>query len=113
MIRLYQPTFSAALIAKIETSFDSDEAKNTLAMPVPMTDTVQSWLVSQIANTTNQFAWSQHPELKAWIASCRLDGFGRAGREVDRSDPEVQAVFNRIKEASIPAFANMKKLVAA
>jgi hypothetical protein len=113
MIRLYQPTFSAALIAKIETSFDSDEAKNTLAMPVPMTDTVQSWLVSQIANTTNQFAWSQHPELKAWIKSCRLDGFGRAGREVDRSDPEVQAVFNRIKEASMPAFANMKKLVAA
>ncbi|MEH6524351.1 NAD(P)-binding protein [Sulfitobacter sp.] len=113
MIRLYQPTFSAALIAKIETSFDNDEAKNALAIPVPMTDTVQSWLVSQIANTTNQFAWSQHPELKAWIASCRLDGFGRAGREVDRNDPEVQAVFNRIKEVSMPAFANMRKLATA
>jgi hypothetical protein len=113
MIRLYQPTFSAALIAKIETSFESDAVKNALAIPVPMTDTVQSWLVSQIANTTNQFAWSQHPELKAWIASCRLDGFGRAGREVDRNDPAVQAVFKRIKEVSMPAFANMMKLATA
>jgi hypothetical protein len=110
MIRLYQPTFSTALIAKIETSFDSEKAKNALAIPVPMTDTVQTWLVSQIANTTNQVVWSQHPEIKAWIASCRLDGFGRAAREVDRNDPEVQAVFNRIKEVSMPAFVNMKKL---
>jgi hypothetical protein len=110
MIRLYQPTFSTALIAKIETSFDSEKAKNAHAIPVPMTDTVQTWLVSQIANTTNQVVWSQHPEIKAWIASCRLDGFGRAAREVDRNDPEVQAVFNRIKEVSMPAFANMKKL---
>jgi hypothetical protein len=101
------------LIAKIETSFESDAVKNALAIPVPMTDTVQSWLVSQIANTTNQFAWSQHPELKAWIASCRLDGFGRAGREVDRNDPAVQAVFKRIKEVSMPAFANMMKLATA
>ncbi len=112
MIRLYQPTFSVALIAKIEASFDSDQAKNALAIPVPMTDTVQTWLVSHIANMTNQFVWSQHPEIKAWIASCRLDGFGRASREVDRNDPAVQEVFNRIKAASMPAFANMKKLAA-
>jgi hypothetical protein len=113
MIRLYQPTFSAALIAKIETSFSNDKAKNALAAPVPMTDTVQSWLVSQLANATNQFAWSQHPEIKEWIASCRLDGFGRAGREVDRTDPAVKEIYDRIKEVSMPAFANMQKLTAA
>ncbi len=110
MVRLYQPTFSAALIAKIETSFDSDKAKNALAIPVPMTDTIQSWLVSQIPSSMNQLAWSQNPEIKAWIASCRLDGFGRAGREVDRTDPEVKAIYNRIREVSMPAFANMQKL---
>ena len=112
MIRLYQPTFSAALIAKIEASSDSDKAKNALATPVPMTDTVQSWVVSQIASTTNQSAWSQHPEIKAWISSCRLDGFGRSGREVDRTDPEVKAVYDRIKELSKPAFINMQKLAS-
>jgi len=113
MIRLYQPTFSAALIAKIETSFDNDKVKNTLATPVPMTDTVKSWVVSQMASGKNQFAWSQHPEIKAWIASCRLDGFGRASREVDRTDPAVKAIYDRIREVSMPAFANMQKLVNA
>lgn len=113
MIRLYQPTFSAALIAKIETSFSNNKAKNAHAAPVPMTDTAQSWLVSQLANATNQFAWSQHPEIKEWIALCRLDGFGRAGREVDRNDPAVKAIYDRIKEVSMPAFANMQKLATA
>lgn len=112
MIRLYQPTFSAALIAKIETSFDNNEAKNALAAPVPMTDTVQSWLVSQIANVTNQLAWSRHSEIKEWINLCRLDGFGRAGREVDRLDPEVNEIYERIKELAMPAFANMQRLAA-
>jgi hypothetical protein len=113
MIRLYQPTFSAALLAKIEASFDNDKIKNALAKPVPMTDTVQTWVASQIVNVMNQVAWSQHPDLKTWIAGCRLDGFGRAAREVDRNDPEVQAVFARIKELSMPAFANMQALAAA
>jgi hypothetical protein len=113
MIRLYQPTFSATLIAKIETSFDNDKVKNALATPVPMTDTVQSWVVSQMENAKNQFAWSQHPEIKAWIASCHLDSFGRASREVDRTDPAVKAIYGRIREVSMPAFANMQKLVKA
>ena len=113
MIRLYQPTFSTALLAKIEASFDDDATKNRFAAPVPMTDTIQSWVVSQIVTATNQVAWGQHPALKEWIASCRLDGFGRAAREVDRTDPEVRAIFDRIKDAAMPAFANMQKLAAA
>lgn len=113
MIRLYQPTFSAALIAKIEASFDTNKAKNALAIPVPMTDTVHSWVVSQLANAMNQFNWSQHPQIKDWIATCRLDGFGRAGREVDRSDPEVREIYDRIKALSMPAFSSMQKLAAS
>lgn len=113
MIRLYQPTFSAALLAKIEASFDNDKAKNAVATPVPMTDEVQSWVVSQLASTLNQFSWTQHPEIRDWISSCRLDGFGRAAREVDRNDPEVKAIYNRIKELSMPTFASMQRLAAA
>ncbi len=112
MIRLYQPTFSAALIAKIEASFETNKARNALAIPVPMTDTVHSWVVSQLANAMNQFNWSQNPRIKDWIATCRLDGFGRAGREVDRSDPEVQEIYDRIKALSMPAFSSMQKLAA-
>ena len=113
MIRLYQPTFSTALIAFIEGRDLDDAARNGLAAPAAMTDDVASWVQSQIVTMTNQYAWSQDAEIAGWIRTCRLDGFGRAGRDVDRTDPEVAAVFDRIKAAAIPALANMQVLVSA
>lgn len=112
MIRLFQPMFSAALLAKIEAMPTDIKAKNALAAPVPMTDDVKSWLRSQIATSMNQFAWGQVPELKAWINTSRLDGFGRPSREVDRNDPEVRKLFDQVRALAMPAFANMQKLAA-
>lgn len=112
MIRLYQPTFSAALLGKIE-SLDIDlKQKNALAAPVPMTDSVTDWVRSQIVTTINQMAWGQIPELREWIKTCRLDGFGRAAREVDRDDPEVQAIHGQIKALMMPAFQGMQRIAA-
>lgn len=113
MIRLYQPTFSTALLAKIE-SLDIDiKAKNALAAPVPMTDTVTDWVRSQIVTSMNQIAWGQVPEVRDWIKTCRLDGFGRAAREVDRDDPDVQAIHGQIKALMMPAFQGMQRIAAA
>lgn len=113
MIRLFQPTFSAALLARIEAMDIPDKAKNALATPVPMTDTVQTWLRSQIVSTMNQAAWSQVPELKDWIAHSRLDGFGRPSRQVDRNDPAVKALFQQVRDLAMPAFGQMQKLANA
>jgi len=112
MVRLYQPTFSAAMLAKIESASEDNNLKNKLALPLPMTDSVESWIECQMTSMMNQFAWSQTPDLRSWIANCRLDGFGRAALEVDRDDPEVKAVYKRIQELSMPAFANLQKLAA-
>lgn len=112
MVRLYQPTFSAALIARTEAMKTDDAAKNALAHPIPMTDTVESWIGSQRSSMMNQHAWSENDELRPWMRQCRLEGFGRAGREVDRDAPEVQAIFARIRTAAIPALQNMEKLLA-
>ncbi|MEM6309420.1 MAG: hypothetical protein AAF754_05165 [Pseudomonadota bacterium] len=60
----------------------------------------------------NQGAWMQVLQLKDWIKSCRLDGFGRAARGVDRTDPAVQSVFERVKSASMPALGNKKHLMS-
>ena len=112
MIRLYQPMFSVALLAKLESLYDDDDVKNKLSVPMSMTDTVQSWIAAQIINSTNQFAWSKVPELQAWINTCRLDGFGRPAREVDPNEPKVMAVMEKIRELMVPALKNMQKLVA-
>lgn len=112
MVRLYQPTFSAALLARIESSTSDNNLKNKLALPLPMTDTIESWVDCQMTSMMNQFSWSQTPDLRSWISHCRLDGFGRAALEVDRDDPEVKAVYKRVQELSMPAFANLQKLAA-
>ncbi len=112
MVRLYQPTFSTALLAKIESLHIDNKQKNILAAPVPMTDTVTDWVRSQIVTTLNQMAWGQVPELREWIKTCRLDGFGRAAREVDREAPEVLALHGQIKALMMPAFHGMQRLAA-
>ncbi len=112
MIRLYQPTFSGALLAKIEASLPTDQAKNAIAVPVPMTDTVQGWIKSQGISLMNQFGWTLNPDLKDWIKGCRLDGFGRPGREVDRNDPAVQKIGATIRKWSGPAIQNAQKLAS-
>ncbi len=111
MVRLYQPTFSVALLAKLESMYDDDNVKNKLAIPIRMTDTVKNWLESQIINSTNQYAWSKNPELQAWIDTCRLDGFGRPAREIDPNEPKVIAVIEKIRELMLPAIKNMQKLI--
>lgn len=111
MIRLYQPMFSVALLAKLESMYDDDEVKNKLAIPMSMTDTVETWISAQIINSTNQYAWSQIPELQSWINVCRLDGFGRPAREVDPHEPKVIEVMERIRELMVPALTNMKKII--
>ena len=111
MVRLFQPCFSAALIARIEAMGMEDAAANRLLTPLPMTDTVQTWIAAQMGSMMNQGAWMQVPELKEWIKTCRLDGFGRATRGVDRDDPAVQDVLDRLKQAAMPAMGNMQKLM--
>ena len=112
MVRLYQPMFSVALLAKLESMYDDDDVKNKLAIPMSMTDTVKNWIAAQIINSTNQYEWSKTPELQAWIDTCRLDGFGRPAREVDPNEPKVRAVMEKIRELMMPALKNMQKLVA-
>ena len=112
LIRIYQPTFSVALLAKLESMYDDDDAKNKLAIPLSMTDTVKDWIVAQIINSTNHHEWSKNPELQTWINTCRLDGFGRPAREVDPNDPKVQALMEKIRGLMLPSLANMHKLVA-
>ena len=112
LIRIYQPTFSVALLAKLESMYDDDDAKNKLAIPLSMTDTVKDWIVAQIINSTNHHEWSKNPELQTWINTCRLDGFGRPAREVDPNDPKVQALMEKIRGLMLPSLENMHKLVA-
>ena len=112
MIRLYQPTFSAALIAHIEATLDDDDAKRQLCQPTHMTDTVEDYLQVMAISMRNQAAWNTLPELRSWIRNCRLDTFGQTMAQVAKDDVPRREVLARLAAATKPAMENLQRLTA-
>jgi len=112
MLRAYQPTFSAAMIGRIEATIPSETEKTTYTLPTPMTDTVEDWLRVYSATLKNGGAWGQNTELRVWAASNRLNAFGRAIAQADPGDAAKMAIINRLGEFSFPAVANLARLIS-
>jgi len=112
MLRIYQPTFSAALIGHIEATMADDAAKRPLCQPTHMTDTVEDYLQVQMVNMRNQAAWNALPDLRNWIRACRLDMFGRTMAQVAPDDAPRRELLGRLVAASGPALENLQRLTA-
>ncbi|MEL6324681.1 MAG: NAD(P)-binding protein, partial [Pseudomonadota bacterium] len=57
-VRSVQPVFSAAFIAYVEATRDTDEEKNRLCTVVPLPNHAEDWLKMQAAFMMNQYNWS-------------------------------------------------------
>jgi hypothetical protein len=126
-VRTCQQVFSAAFIAHIEAAYDEPDHKNELCAVVPHPDTHLDWLRVTLANTLNGIRWRQDPDLAAWLASARLDGFTGLGRYGDRAisaetdraaapgafraPPEVGKATRRLVTATPRAVENLQRLV--
>lgn len=113
MIRLYQPTFSAALIAHIEATISDETEKQALTQVTPMTDNVGDWARTQVANITNQGAWGRNPGIDGWLTTCRLDLLARSVAAVREDDSAKRAILGRISAAARPAVENVTRLTQA
>jgi hypothetical protein len=112
MIRIYQPTFSAALIGRIEATLGDDSAKRQLCQPTSMTDTVEDYLRVTAVTMRNQAAWNALPDLRGWIRNCRLDWFGPTIAQVAKDDAPRRKVLARLAAATEPALENLQRLIA-
>jgi hypothetical protein len=112
MIRIYQPTFSAALIGHIEATMADDATKRQLCQPTRMTDTVEDYLQVTTVNMRNQAAWNALPELRNWIRTCRLDWYGETIAQVAKDDVPRREVLARMAAATRPALENLQRLTA-
>lgn len=65
LLKISQPSFSAALIAHIEASYADDATKNGLCTVVPPLRHDASWLTMMVATMSNTRRWSQDAELMA------------------------------------------------
>lgn len=114
VVRMPQPTFSAALIAHLEVrSGDDDAAKNRLCTPLPFPKTLADYPRTTLGNMRNQMLWGQDKGLRDWIRASRLDGMGKLMASAARDDAAQQAVIARLREHAPAAMANLQKLASA
>jgi hypothetical protein len=113
IVRLPQPSFSAALIAYVEANYATDTQRNQLCTPVPFPDKPAAYAKSMMIGLMNQFFWGQDKELRQWIRSSRLDGFGKMMAEADPDNPTQQAILERLKAGAKAAMGNLPKLAAS
>lgn len=106
-------TYSAAVIAYVEANFETDKEKNELCPPVPLADTPEEWMASTVGNIMNSFQWSQNKEMNKWTALCRLNPSAAAIREGAGKEPAHQALIDRIRQNTLPAVMNVRKLMDA
>ena len=113
MIRQYQPTFSAALIAHLEATEPDEDRKRAFTTVTPFTDTVENWLSSTIASMGNQFTWMRDDALRAWIAANRLDMMTDAVGRMSQTDGELTAIQEKARTYAGAAIKNMRQLLDA
>ena len=111
-VRSYQPVFSASVIAYIEAHYDDDSTKNALCQVALLPNHHTDWLRMLATQMTNQFTWSRDSALRNWLATNRLNGFGRLVSNVDKNDPEKMALMKRMRSASMPALMKLERFIA-
>ena len=112
MVRTCQPSFSGAIIARIQTLFEDDEQKNAMTVPVPPPNADTDWARLLIANGANQYHWLKTAELAAWIAESRLDGTSGVTPRTDEGAARLSTARQRMRDAIGPAVANLQRLLA-
>jgi len=111
-VRSYQPVFSAALIAHVEATYETEKQKNDLCQVVPLPNHDTDWLRMMAVFMMNQFNWGQDKGMRRWLLENRLDGFSRMVKEVDKTDDSKIAILGRLRNASMPAMMNLQKLMS-
>jgi hypothetical protein len=113
MVRLPQPTFSAAVTAYVECHYEGDKQKNQLCGSVPFPHQLADYPRAMLVNMWNQFQWGQDKVLRGWIRDSRLDGFGKLMSGIDPQDNQKLAIVARLREQAAAAMANLPRLIAA
>ncbi len=97
MVRACQPVFSAALIARVETTLDDEAAKNSLCPATMMHMDRPRWLEMLAFNMANQQRWTRDEGLAQWLVKARLDSFTGLTRAVTEDETDKRELLLRIK----------------
>ena len=110
-VRSYQPVFSAAFIAHVEATYETDKEKNKICQVVPLPNHDTDWIRMLAAMMMNQYNWGQDKELRAWLKNNRLDGFAKLVSGISKEDETKQAIMKRIKNNVMPAMMKLQQFM--
>ena len=111
-VRSYQPVFSAAFIAHIEATYETEAEKNKLCQVVPLPNHDTDWIRMMAIFMVNQFNWSQKKELRSWLRNNRLDGFSQlVSQVVKEGDEKKVAIIKKMKANMMPAAIKIRQLM--
>lgn len=111
-LRSFGTTFSAALIAHIEATFDDDAEKNALCTPIVPPTLATDWLRMLEVSMMNHLRWSKHPDLQQWLARSRLNSMFHSAAGIQPDETEKIALLQRHRQAIKPAVARISQLMA-
>lgn len=111
-VRTVQPVFSAAFIAHIELTRDTEEEKNRICQVVPLPNHDTDWIRMQSAFMMNQYNWSQEKDLRNWLLENRLDGYSQLAASVKEDEPEKLAIMKRLRENAVPSVMKLQQYMA-
>ena len=74
LVRTCQPTFSAAVIAFVESHFADQSEQNLMCSVVPIPEHPLDWLRMWLITLINMGNWNKNSEMRVWLKQCRLNG---------------------------------------
>ena len=102
--------FSAALCAFLEANFDSDEERNALAIPGPLTDTPATFPFSHMVTMMNRGAWSQNEAISGFFARSRLDFTGPSVAKLAAEGSPRLAILGEFQKAAADHMPDVVRL---
>ena len=105
-------SLSASVAGFIEATFETDEEKNALAIPIKITDTPADYPEAMLGNVMNRMIWSQNPKIMSFLNNARLDPAQRMKAAMTEVSENVQQDAAQIRSATVAAMPNLQKLVA-
>ncbi|MEM9571331.1 MAG: NAD(P)-binding protein [Pseudomonadota bacterium] len=111
-VRTVQPVFSAAFIAHIELTRDSEEEKNRICQVVPLPNHATDWIRMQSAFMMNQYTWSQEKDLRQWLLDNRLDGYSQLVAGIKEDETEKLAIMKRLRDNAVPSVMKLQQFMA-
>jgi hypothetical protein len=111
-VRTCQPTFSAAMIGFVESTFADDHVKNRICTPIAPPTVPLDWLRMMQIELANRACWTEFPQIDAWLSTARLDPFTKYARRLLGVDTAATAHIQRYITNVGAAAVNIDELLA-